>query len=78
MTHAVVIGLDPDTAIERTVVRLTPDGRMSRTDAARYIGVQPKTLAKWGMTGRGPQSLKIGARCFYTKVELDRFITQGK
>jgi hypothetical protein len=36
--------LDP---IEQVRVRVLPDGRMSRDDAARYLGHAPKTLQMW-------------------------------
>jgi hypothetical protein len=60
--------------IERVRVRVLPDGRMSRSDAARYIGMREKTLAMWTLTGRGPRWLKVGGRVFYFKHDLDAFI----
>ena len=63
-----------DVAIERVKVRVLPDGRLSRRDAARYLGVQPKTLAMWGLEGKGPPSIKVGGRRFYYQDGLDRFV----
>ena len=31
------------TAVDQVRVRLLPDGRMTREDAARYVGLAPKT-----------------------------------
>jgi hypothetical protein len=62
---------------ERVRVRLLPDGRMSREDAARYLGNQPKTLAMWQLQGKGPRSVKIGGRRFYYRADLDAFIHGG-
>ena len=55
-------------------VRVLPDGRMTRADAARYLGVQPQTLRNWACQGKGPRVTKVGGRCFYFKTDLDAFI----
>lgn len=54
--------------------RVLPDGRMSREDAAKYLGLKSKTLAMWDLAGKGPRSVKVGGRVFYYKVILDAFI----
>ena len=59
-------------------VRVLPDGRMTRQDAATYLGLKPKTLAMWAMEGRGPKSVRVGGRCFYFKADLDTFIEAGR
>ena len=60
---------------ERLRIRILPDGRLSRKDAAAYLGLSAKTLATWAMTGRGPQGRKVGGRVFYRRDELDQFIS---
>ena len=60
--------------VETVRVRVLPDGRMTREDAARYLGHAPKTLAQWQLQGKGPRSVLVGGRRFYFKDELDRFI----
>lgn len=55
-------------------VRVLPDGRMTRADAARYLGHTPKTLAMWQLQGKGPNSVLVGGRRFYYKDALDAFI----
>jgi hypothetical protein len=77
VTTPIVIGLGSNASIEQTIVRLTPDHRLSRTDAARYLGVAPNTLAKWKMLGHGPKPIKIGSRVFYKLVDLDHVIAEG-
>ncbi len=64
----------PSSAVETVRVRILPDGRMSREDAARYLGVKSKTLAMWLLAGKGPESVKVGGRRFYYKNTLDAFI----
>lgn len=61
-------------AVEQVKVRVLPDGRMTRRDAARYLGVEDKTLANWGLIGKGPPSIRVGGRRFYYKDCLDDFI----
>jgi hypothetical protein len=64
----------PDPGIDKVNVRVLPDGRMTRRDAARYLGYEPKTLAMWHLEGKGPRSVKVGGRRFYFRDDLDSFI----
>ena len=57
-------------AIERVRVRLLPDGRMTRANAARYLG-HAKTLAMWALQSRGPHFIKVGGRIFNCLSNLD-------
>jgi hypothetical protein len=66
-----------DGAIEQVRVRVLPDGRMTREHAARYLGHQPKTLAMWALSGKGPPSVKVGGRVFDYRSDLDAFIRDG-
>ena len=59
---------------DRVRVRVLPDGRLTRDDAAKYLGRQPKTLAMWQLQGKGPRSVLVGGRRFYFKPDLDAFI----
>ena len=60
--------------IDRIRVRVLPDGRMNRADAARYLGHKPKTLAMWQLQRKGPRSVLVGGRRYYFKDELDAFV----
>ncbi len=64
--------------IEQIRVRVLPDGRMTRRDAARYLGLAEKTLAMWAMKGEGPPIHRVGGRRFYFKADLDTFIASGR
>ena len=66
--------VDDDVQLDRVRVRILPDGRMSRRDAAKYIGRAEKTLAQWAYEGRGPRCLRVMGRCYYLKSELDALI----
>jgi hypothetical protein len=61
-------------AVDQVRVRILPDGRMRRPDAARYIGVSEKTLANMRTRGEGPPPTRILGRIFYYRSDLDRFI----
>ena len=63
-----------DVGVYQTRVRITPDGRLTRRDAAAYLGMAEKTLAQWSSEGRGPQMCRVGGRVFYFKDALDAFI----
>ncbi len=60
--------------IEQVRVRVLPDGRLTRKDAAKYLGRAEKTLAMWEMERKGPPSVLVGGRRFYFKDSLDAFI----
>lgn len=62
---------------ETPKIRILPDGRMTRRDAARYLGVAEKTMAMWAMQKKGPESTRVGGRRFYFKNILDEFIHGG-
>ena len=62
-------------AVEQVRVRILPDGRMTRRDAAKYLGIAVKTVAMWDL--EDPTKLggvKVGGRRFYFKDVLDAFI----
>ena len=61
--------------IEYVKVRVLPDGRMTRSDAAKYLGVAVKTVAMWDL--ENPTKLggiKVGGRRFYFIDRLDAVI----
>ncbi len=59
------------------MARILEDGRMSRADAAVYLGVNPKTLAQHAWAGTGPRFTKVLGRAWYFKQDLDAFIAAG-
>ena len=63
--------------VERMKVAMTPDGRLTRRDAAKFIGVATRTLANWRSQGIGPRQTKIGSRVFYRLVDLQAFVAEG-
>ena len=60
------------------MVHATPDGRVTRAEAARFLGFKPKTLAEWHRLGIGPDSFMIGGRRFYRLEELRQYANGEK
>lgn len=54
-------------------VTILLDGRMTRRDAAAYLGLSEKTLAMYASRKTGPKFVKPG-RTFYFKDDLDAWI----
>ena len=55
------------------------DDRMTREEAARYLGIQPRTLEIWATTGRyNLPYIKVGRHVQYCKSDLDRFLEAKK
>lgn len=48
--------------------------RFTGPAAAKYLGLSKSTLEKMRMEGRGPRYLKLGARCFYRRTDLDAYL----
>ncbi len=59
--------------LEHVKVRVLPDGRVDRANAAKYLGRSPKTLAEWARLGLGPRSILVGGRRFYHLADLQQF-----
>lgn len=51
-------------------------GRLTRLDAGRYLGVSSKTLCEWRRMGKGPASHKIGGMCFYYTDDLKAYVRE--
>lgn len=57
-------------------VEIYPDGRMDRTNAAKYTGLAKKTMDRQRCEGIGPKFVKRG-RIFYYKQDLDEWMREG-
>lgn len=61
--------------MERVKVVVYPDGRLDTDNAARFLGLSPKTLAIMRSVGNGPQFVKRG-RVFYFLDDLQSWIAE--
>ena len=60
-------------------ISLTPDRRISRLDAAAYIGVSTTTLDQWARENRfGLQAIKIGKRKVFYPFDQIEAVASGK
>jgi hypothetical protein len=62
---------------KKVAVTILPDGRMTRPDASRYLGLSTKTLAMYAVRGIGPKFIKRG-RVFYFQKDLDEWMNAGQ
>lgn len=53
-------------------------GRLTRKEAASYLGLAVSTLADWHRKGLGPASVKVGGRRFYRVDVLNAYINEGE
>jgi hypothetical protein len=61
----------------RPIITILPGGRLSRPDAAAYLGCRPGTLATWAHEERGPPFFILGGRAYYRLTDLDAFIREA-
>lgn len=51
------------------------DRRLTRAEAAAYLGVSVHTLHDWASTGRyGLRFFRVGRKCVYRQSDLDAFL----
>ena len=63
--------------IEVMKVRIFPDNRVDRPNAAIALGRSTKTLASWKCKGIGPRPVNVGGRVFYDGDEV-RAMARGE
>lgn len=54
---------------------------LTREQAAAYLSVAPKTLARWAAQSRGPRYARSGdrrGRCWYAVRDLDAWLESRK
>ena len=47
---------------------------LTTTQAAEYVGLSPRTLERYRVTGEGPRHLKVGRRVLYRPADLDEWL----
>jgi hypothetical protein len=68
-----------ETSLDLVRIRVLPDGRVDRRNAALYLNRSPKTLAQWALQNRGPPAHKdnVSGRVFYYLEDLDACVAAG-
>ena len=49
---------------------------LRETDAAAYLDLAPKTIARWRRAGAGPTFHRFGSAVRYAVADLDAFISR--
>jgi hypothetical protein len=49
---------------------------LSAADAAEFLGMAGATLARWRLTGEGPEFVKVGNRIFYRRPALEQYVSE--
>ena len=47
---------------------------MTRPEAAEYLRLSHKTLARWAWSGKGPAFIKAGGKVLYDVADLDAWL----
>ena len=50
---------------------------IKEAEAAEYLGLSPKTLARWRWAGKGPVFHKFGSAVRYSIGELESFVSNA-
>ena len=53
---------------------MKPGDALRVSEAALWLGIQPKTLHTWRSQGRGPKFIRIGKRVRYFERDLIAFV----
>lgn len=61
-------------AVMENTVSDRPAEWLSRTEAAEYLGVAPKTMAQWAHYKRGPRYARFGRDTRYRITDLDAWV----
>ena len=50
---------------------------LTESEAAEFLRLKPKTLARWRWAGTGPRFLKVGGAVRYTAADLEKFLEEA-
>lgn len=53
---------------------MTTNQLLKIKEAAAYLGIAPKTLARWRWQGKAPRAHKLGGAVRFAVADLDAFI----
>lgn len=57
------------------LVEADPFKKLTRSEAANHLGVNPQTLANWAHTGKVKIPFhKVGRKVIYIKADLDAYL----
>jgi excisionase family DNA binding protein len=47
---------------------------VNQKQAAQFLGLSPRTLESWRLTGNGPAYIKVGRRVRYRRSDLEAWL----
>lgn len=50
---------------------------LNESEAAEFLRLKPKTLARWRWKGQGPVYRKIGGAIRYTVTDMERYLEEA-
>ena len=50
------------------------DGYLSKAEAARQLGMSPRTLDRWASVRFGPPRVRVGHKIFYREAAIRRWL----
>lgn len=63
----------------KSAINQSTSGRLTRREAAAYLGLSEKTLGVWASNGRYELPYyKLGNRTLYERTDLDAFLAARK
>ncbi len=66
--------------VSLAVLPTSPCALVSLSEAARYLGINPRTLTRWSANGRFPQPLKLGTakrpRLRFRLTDIENYLAQ--
>jgi len=57
---------------------MTDHRLLNESEAAEFLSLSPKTLARWRWSGKPPRFLKLGGAVRYDPADLHKFIQIGR
>jgi hypothetical protein len=59
--------------LRQVEAEVLPDGTLKRSEAAKFLGHNPQTLARWAVRGEGPPYFRLGKFVFYRLADLKAY-----
>ena len=74
LAHVLLARLEADNERRRAHALEEQERLVGEEDAAASLGVAPRTLQRWRVTGEGPAFCKLGSRIGYRMEDLEAFV----
>jgi predicted DNA-binding transcriptional regulator AlpA len=62
--------------MSRTVLSASHPDLITSPEAARLLGLNEKSLQRFAREGRGPVRRRIGGRAYYSRAQIDAWLSK--